>query len=286
MNITAVVRLCMGAILVIAAGSAFAQELQLNCPLDWSALGDIDGPDQRKIIYGIPAKEWKKEHVEAMVAKEQECSQNSTDATSINDMRADAVAQQLYPNALAAIQRRDERLIQAQALAEHETTQQAGAASTQDVQAPQGASAGTADASSGTTGAALASPPKEADTLQTAPVLAQERVTENTNRVWMGWAALLAVVVAFYWQRFVRNRCTSCRSTHFERMGETELDRWRSTKQVSERNSRGTNTRHVQTTYVKLQFDYCCTRCQNEWSKIRKEELGSDSSVGRFFSGY
>jgi hypothetical protein len=285
MNTTAVTRLTMSAILIMTAGSAFAQELQLNCPLDWSALGDIDGPDQHKIIYGLPAKDWKKAHVDAMLAKEQECSQNSTDAASMNEMRAEAVSSQLYPNALASLRRRDERVMQAQQFAERETTQQGRTADMQNDQAAQASGAG-AGTSAGAASAELASAPKEEDTLQPASVDAQEPVTKEVDRAWMGWAALLAVVVAFCWQRFVRNRCTSCRSTRVERVGEREIDRWRGTKQVSERTTRGTKTRHVQTTYVKVQFDYRCAECQQAWSKVRKEELGSGSDIGRFFCGY
>jgi len=149
-----------------------------------------------------------------MLAKEQECSQNSTGAGSINEMRDEAISTRLYLTALAAIHSRDERLMQAQPTAEREATQAEGAGSLHDVQAVHESSTGAASA-------ALVSAPKEADTLQGTAVQIREPVTEKTDRAWIGWAALLAVVVAFCWQRFVRNRCTNCRSTRVERTGET-----------------------------------------------------------------
>jgi hypothetical protein len=102
--------------------------------------------------------------------------------------------------------------------------------------------------------------------------MVQEQSDHNRNML------ILLVVVggglaAFVWHKFLRLRCPSCKSTGVETLAIAELDRWRGTKKVSERNSRGTNTRHVSTTYVKNEYHYRCGDCQEEWLRERKEEL-------------
>ena len=70
-----------------------------------------------------------------------------------------------------------------------------------------------------------------------------------------------------------RNRAMDFHRSTRETVEVTEVDRWRGTKQVSERNSRGTNTRHVSTTYVKNEYEYQCRDCSKNWLAVRKEEL-------------
>ena len=43
--------------------------LQLTCPPDWNALADIDGPNPERAILGVKAREWRKEHLDMLVAK-------------------------------------------------------------------------------------------------------------------------------------------------------------------------------------------------------------------------
>jgi uncharacterized protein len=97
---------------------------------------------------------------------------------------------------------------------------------------------------------------------------------------------LFLVGAGWYWNRFVRNRCPNCKSSSFDRVSETEIDRWRGTRQVTEKHSRGTNTRHVQDTFVKRRLDYRCSHCQQEWSKERQESVGGSSNFDRFIAGY
>lgn len=85
--------------------------------------------------------------------------------------------------------------------------------------------------------------------------------------------ALAAALAGWIWHKFLRTRCPKCKSTSFDTVNVTETDRFRGTKQVSEKTSRGTNTRHVQTTYAIKLYEYRCKDCQQEWSKERKEEL-------------
>lgn len=77
---------------------------------------------------------------------------------------------------------------------------------------------------------------------------------------------------AWYWNKFIRRRCPKCTSTNYKLLEAKELDRWRSTKQVTEKNSRGNNTRHVSTTYVQMQRLFQCNECKHEWLEEKKEE--------------
>lgn len=102
---------------------------------------------------------------------------------------------------------------------------------------------------------------------------------------------LIAIVVlalgGIGWHMFVRNRCPHCKSTKFRRVAAEEVDRWRGTKQVTERLASGKNkTRNVQTTFVTMRFTYQCQACQADWEKEREEEKGRGSWLGRVLMGY
>ena len=84
---------------------------------------------------------------------------------------------------------------------------------------------------------------------------------------------IAAAVVGWIWNKFIRNRCPNCKSTSFDTVAVTETSRFTGTKQVTEKHSRGTNTRHVRTTYAMKLYQYRCKSCQHEWSKEKKEEL-------------
>ena len=113
----------------------------------------------------------------------------------------------------------------------------------------------------------------------------QERRDRQRN-LWI--VAIVAVLAAggWFWNKFIRNRCPDCKSSSYATISKEELDRWRGTKQVSEKHSRGTNTRHVQTTYVMMHYAFRCKACQNEWTKDRQEELGAHSIFDKFLSGF
>ena len=64
--------------MLAAAQSSYAQSaLQLACPPDWNALAELDGPNPDRLILGVKAREWRKEDVEAVLAKTQECQRAS-----------------------------------------------------------------------------------------------------------------------------------------------------------------------------------------------------------------
>ncbi len=110
---------------------------------------------------------------------------------------------------------------------------------------------------------------------------------EGKRNLYILLAAIAAVIGGFIWNRFIRNRCPHCKSTKYQRVGMEEIDRWRGTKQVTERTAHGkTKTRHVQATYVLMHFAYQCQACQGEWEKERQEEIGKGSNLGRFLTGH
>ena len=102
-----------------------------------------------------------------------------------------------------------------------------------------------------------------------------ERQVEQgrTNNVFVIGAIIAALLGGFIWHKFIRLRCPRCKSTSVDTLSVERLERWQGTKKVSERNSRGTNTRHVSTTYVRNRYHYQCSDCGEEWSKAKKEEL-------------
>lgn len=135
---------------------------------------------------------------------------------------------------------------------------------------------------------------KQADELQRQQLEAQHQVEiqqaqEKRNQqqnLWILVAIAALAIGGWYWNKFVRNRCPSCKSTSYDTISREEVDRWRGTKQVTEKHSRGTNTRHVQTTYVTMHYVFRCKACRHEWSKDRKEEHGENSLFDRFLSGF
>lgn len=99
----------------------------------------------------------------------------------------------------------------------------------------------------------------------------QEKRNQQQN-LWILAAIAALAIGGWYWNKFVRNRCPSCKSTDHDTISREETDRWRGTKRVTEKHSRGTNTRHVQTTYVTMHYVFRCKACRHEWSKDCKEE--------------
>jgi uncharacterized protein len=114
---------------------------------------------------------------------------------------------------------------------------------------------------------------------------AQQKDDRERN-LWILGAIVVLVLGGWIWNKFVRNRCPECKSTKYDVTGRQELDRWTGTKQVTEKHSRGTNTRHVRTTYVMMQYAFRCKACQHEWVKDRKEEKGAFSVFDKFLSGF
>lgn len=113
----------------------------------------------------------------------------------------------------------------------------------------------------------------------------QQEKRESNKRILI--IAVVLVLAGLGWHFFVRNRCPHCKSTKYRRMTTEEVDRWRGTKQVTERMASGKNkTRNVQTTFVVMRFGYQCKACQGEWEKEREEEKGKGSWLGRLLTGY
>jgi uncharacterized protein len=96
----------------------------------------------------------------------------------------------------------------------------------------------------------------------------------NSTQSYFWWYVIGLVLSAmFLWNKFLRRRCPKCSSPNLTILDIVETDRWRGTKRVYEKNTRGTTTRHIQTTYVKNQYTYKCVACEWEWEALHKEEL-------------
>jgi hypothetical protein len=69
------------------------------------------------------------------------------------------------------------------------------------------------------------------------------------------------------------DKCPVCKSTRVELIKAIETDRWRGTKNVSEKLASGKyKTRTVQTTFVNIRRIYNCDECVHDWATDTKEE--------------
>jgi len=272
MKLKYLVRQSSIAALLTASLSAHAQ-IQLSCEMDWSALSALDLAEPDRLISGIRAGDWTKEHIDQMLQAEEECARSSNAPETLREARWIGIQTQQYPNALRSLEARDQRIEREKA----EILKTSNAAQSEGARTP-------------AIPQAQSDVPKQHQLSPQPPLASADAVKDSDlaskRNLWIALAAVGCLAGLAIWQKFVRNRCPSCSSTSYSRIDETELDRWRGTKQVSERNSRGTNTRHVQSTFVQLQFTYRCNHCQNEWVKVRKEELGTFSKIERFFAGF
>lgn len=109
---------------------------------------------------------------------------------------------------------------------------------------------------------------------QQQQVVAREHSQARVQYVfWIG-LIMAAVLGGYVWHRFFRARCPACNTLDFDCTGQAELDRYKGRVKVREKNSRGTNTRYMSTTFVHNRYDYQCNGCNHVWSEKRKEELG------------
>ena len=254
----------------VAQTSPAPSALQLTCPPDWNALADIDGPNPERVIMGLKAREWRKEHIGMVLAKTQECQRSSSVPESVKKAELVDFQTRAYPNAVAAIDRRDQRLLQ--------VAQPSG------VEVPvQGAQASAAPQVSERE---LARQRRDAEfaqqTARNAEVDAQRQIERSRNdKLWIAGGLLAAILAAWFWNKFIRNRCPKCKSTDFDTTDVSEVDRWRGTKAVTKTvhrpgGIRGQSykdvTKHVGVTFVKNVYSYRCRACQTEWAIEKKEE--------------
>lgn len=272
--------LCAAMVCLLTSSLPAQSQLKLSCNMDWPAFSSLEVVPPDKMIGVMKASEWTKAHVDQMLSVEEECSRSGPDVETLRKARWEDVRDHLYPRALLGIEARDKKILREQAAALKAQEQAAAMANPPSRPEPQ----------------AQVQPqptyqPVETRGPQAAPPQDIQPQSGNSNPEPQRGLLYVLLTVAgaiglWGWNRFIRNRCPNCKETTFEKTGETEVDRWRATKAVSERNSRGTNTRHVQTTFVNIQFAYKCNHCHHEWMKQRKEELGSASQISRFFAGY
>ena len=273
----------MGASASIATPTPVAQPnsapsaLQLACPPDWNALTDIDGPNPERVILGLKAREWHKEHLDMVLAKTQECRRSSSAPESVKKAELMDIQTRAYPNAVAALDRRDQRVLQ-----ESQRAQQASQPSGIEVPVQGAPATATAQVSE----RELARQQRDAEFAQQATRNAEidaQRQTERSrnDKLWIGGGILAAILAAWYWNKFIRNRCPKCKSTDFDTTDVSEVDRWRGTKAVTKTvhrpgGIRGQSykdvTKHVGVTFVKNVYSYRCRACQTEWAIEKKEE--------------
>lgn len=99
-----------------------------------------------------------------------------------------------------------------------------------------------------------------------------ERERISNLKFWF-FAILAGLGAAWYWNKFMRLRCPTCRTTSPELEEEEELDSWLGTKSVSESLGNGkSRTRHVSATFAKVNRTYKCRTCGNKWDVVSKEE--------------
>lgn len=263
----------VAALCVATLSIAAHAQLQLSCPVNWNATSDIDGPNPDRVILGLKAGDWKKEHLDQMLAKEEECQRNSSDPESIKKASLTDVRTRAYPNGVRSIEARDQR--------QQKETARAQQVAEENQRAQRNAEAQQQQQQQASTAAVQHEQAKEKVNEQYAQQAvrnsheATERQVENkkSNNIGIFLAVLAAAIGGWIWNKFFRNRCPKCKSTSFDTTSETEVDRWRGTKKVSETHSRGTKTRHVQTTYIKKLYEYRCKACQHAWALEMKEEL-------------
>ncbi len=248
--------------------SSALSALQLNCPPDWNALADIDGPNPERVIIGLKAREWRKEHIDMMLAKAKECQSGNGAPESVKKAELVDIQTRAYPNAVAAIDRRDQRMLQ-----ESQRAQQVAQPSGTEVPVQGSQASATPQVSE----RELARQRRDAEFTQqvarNAEIDAQRQIERSRNeKLWIGGGILAVILAAWYWNKFLRNRCPKCKSTDFDTTDVSEVDRWRGTKKVTEHHSRGSRTRHVSTTFVQNVYSYRCRACQTEWVIQKKEE--------------
>ena len=243
--------------------------LQVACPVDWSALADIDGPNPDRAIFGIKARDWQKAHLDMVLAKTKECQSSTGTPESLRRAELADIQTRAYPNAVAAIERRDQRLRQEEHQAQLAALANAAPAQPQEDQAKPAPQLSERE---------LARQQRDAEFAQqsarNAEIEAQRQIERSRNdKLWIGGGILAAIFAAWFWNKFIRNRCPKCKSTDYDTTSVDETDRWRGTKKVTEQHSRGSRTRHVSATYVKKLYSYRCRACQTEWAVEKKEEL-------------
>ncbi len=245
----------------------------LTCPIDWSALADISGPNPDKLILGIKARDWNKAQVDQLLVQEAECQRVSTDPDTVKKVGQKDLLSRVYPNALAALERRDQQL-QREALRQ----QQEVARALQADQEQQQERKREAAISTYRTEQEAQRLQREAASIQRAEQEVKQQAKrqeaqKEQNMLLAALAAVAAAIGGWFWNKFIRNRCPKCKSTDFDTTKVSEVDRWRGSKKVTEQHSRGTRTRYISATYVKKVYNYRCNSCQTGWSVSAKEEL-------------
>lgn len=245
----------------------------LTCPINWSALADISGPNPDKLILGIKARDWNRAQVDQLLILEDECQRISTEPDTVKRVGQKDLLSRVYPNALAALERRDQQF-QREALLQQQEATRALLAEQQQQQREAAISTHRAEQESDRR-------QREAASIQRDEQQAKRQEEQNARRqeqderniLLAALAAIAAAIGGWFWNKFIRNRCPKCKSTDYDTTKVSEVDRWRGSKKVTEQHSRGNRTRYISVTYVKKVYNYRCNSCQAGWQVSAKEEL-------------
>lgn len=113
--------------------------------------------------------------------------------------------------------------------------------------------------------------------------LEKEKQEKDTGFSFIIFIAVVVVLVVlliwgvlafFEWLLSSPKKCPECRSKEIKTQTVEELDRWKGKTHVSEKNSRGTNTRFMSVTKVENRYSYSCNKCGHEWAENIVEERG------------
>ena len=204
-----------------------------------------------------------------VLAKTKECQSSTGTPESLRRAELADIQTRAYPNAVAAIERRDQRLRQEEHQAQLAALANAAPAQPQEDQAKPAPQLSEREQARQQRDAEFAQ-----QSARNAEIEAQRQIERSRNdKLWIGGGILAAIFAAWFWNKFIRNRCPKCKSTDYDTTSVDETDRWRGTKKVTEQHSRGSRTRHVSATYVKKLYSYRCRACQTEWAVEKKEEL-------------
>lgn len=106
--------------------------------------------------------------------------------------------------------------------------------------------------------------------------IAQSELNRTNNIKIFSFLIVMTIFAIFIWNKFIRKRCSRCKSLNFIVYNITELERFKGHVKVQEKNSRGVNTRAVSATLTINKYDYRCKDCGHQWSEKKKEELGAN----------
>jgi len=80
-----------------------------------------------------------------------------------------------------------------------------------------------------------------------------------------------AIILAIWvWNKFIRNRCTECKSTNYQETDKKHLKSWKKREKTG---TSGGNPVYTTKQYDKYLVNYKCNDCNNTWQKDEEESV-------------